>query len=754
MDEKLCPYCMGEAVKPDGRCAQCGRPAAAYIPRPHHLPPGWTLAGRYRLGQVLGEGGFGITYLGWDALLEVKVAVKEYFPTGLAGRGAGSPEVVRYADSDGLFEKGRERFLQEARALAKMEKLREIVGVSGYFQENNTAYIVMEFVEGVTLGALAKERSGKLPGKELLPLVEPLLLSLDKMHRLGLIHRDISPDNLMLEDGAVRLLDMGSARELLGKDSSRTATVLLRHSYAPIEQYLGREQGPWTDVYALCATLYHCLTGQPPPTSLDRLAGEKLPPPRELGADVTPQQERALLRGLAVKPRQRFASMEELHGALYGGKKPARPRKKRLRPVLLGAAVAVLLGALAFLLPKFPVPAPAPVQTEKDAGAREPGLQDWLEDNTQDTVTVEAGTRLMVTEPVTITKPVRVEPGAALALAGHALVTGEGRLEIEGELRVETLLQLADGGSARVAEGGVLTVNGYCWREEKGNLAVEEGGEANAPDDTHFLTVDEESLFADAVHVESFAEYREAALRRPSAIVVDGDMEIPGLGETHQVPVLISEGVTVTGAVKGEQASSWNVDGTVLVNRGTLLVDLKMDDWGGRGWPVTILNYGEAQGRGYLQGKGVVLNLGEMTAASLYTWETGLCNVGTFHARRLENEGGINIRMGCTFYNGGLCDAVGADGAPAPIAIEQGCKLFNGGQMEFGELGWLTNEAGAQVVSVGSMRFGDGSQLANPGTFYNAGGTVELPLDENGQVRSSVLIGDLPVEADYWELDG
>lgn len=440
MDEKLCPYCMGEAVKPDGRCAQCGRPAAAYIPRPHHLPPGWTLAGRYRLGQVLGEGGFGITYLGWDALLEVKVAVKEYFPTQLVSRGAGSPEVVRYADSDGLFEKGRERFLQEARALAKMEKLREIVGVSGYFQENNTAYIVMEFVEGVTLGALAKERSGKLPGKELLPLVEPLLLSLDKMHRLGLIHRDISPDNLMLEDGAVRLLDMGSARELLGKDSSRTATVLLRHSYAPIEQYLGREQGPWTDVYALCATLYHCLTGQPPPTSLDRLAGEKLPPPRELGADVTPQQERALLRGLALKPRQRFASMEELHGALYGGKKPARPRKKRLRPVLLGAAVAVLLGALAFLLPKFPVPAPAPVQTEKDAGAREPGLQDWLEDNTQDTVTVEAGTRLMVTEPVTITKPMRVEPGAALALAGHALVTGEGRLEIEGELRVETLL--------------------------------------------------------------------------------------------------------------------------------------------------------------------------------------------------------------------------------------------------------------------------------------------------------------------------
>lgn len=769
MDKKLCPYCMSEAVEPDGKCAACGRSIAGYAPQPYHLPPGWTLAGRYRLGRVLGEGGFGVTYLEKDALLEVKVAIKEYFPAQLISRGPGSPEVVRYADADGLFEKGRERFLQEARALAKMEKLKEIVGVSGYFQENGTAYIVMELVEGETFTALAERQGGRMPGGQLLGLVEPLLLSLGRMHSLGLIHRDISPDNLMLEDGAVRLLDMGSAKETLG-EGGRTATVLLKHSYAPLEQYLGREQGPWTDVYALCATLYACLAGQPPPASLDRLAGEKLPPPRELGADITPQQEQALLRGLALKPRRRFLSMEELHKALYPESKKKRPSSKRKAALGVGAScgmlvLAVLLACLYMLRQHVPSAAEIPASSaaarafsapvnEKTPGGKgdEERLRALLADSAAGGATVEAGTHVMVAGPMTIEKPIRVEPGAVLALAGHTLVTGERRLEIEGELRVETLLQFTGKGSAHVAPGGTLEVNGYCWLEEEGSLAVDEGGASNAADSTHFFTVDEEAVFQDAVHVTNFVEYREALLGRlGTSIVVDADMEIPGFGETHQMPVLISEGVTITGAIQGTQASSWNVDGTLLVNRG-IQADLKMNDWGGRGTPVTILNYGKIEGRDYLEGKGAVVNLGEMRVTALYAWATGLCNAGTIQNSRKPKEGGINIHAGGAFYNGGVCCSKGVGGATSSITVEQGGRLFNSGQMDFGNMGWLTNEVGAEILSVGSMRFEDDSQLANPGTFYNAGGTVELPLDENGQVRESVLIGDMPAEADYWQL--
>ena len=293
--ERICPYCMHH-LKEDGSCPYCGNIAAGYQPASHHLPPGGILKGRYVIGRVLGEGGFGITYLGMDTNLERRVAVKEYFPTCLVSRETSlSLCVTCYTQNcRDTYEKGRSQFLKEARTMARLENIPEIVHVLDHFQENNTAYIVMEFLEGETL----KDRTarlGRIPSGELLELLRPVMGAMEAMHQAGIIHRDISPDNLMcLPGGKVKLMDFGCAKEIQGQP---TQTVTLKHGFAPREQYVGRGQGPWTDVYALCATIYYCLTGKVLPRSVERQDGaqDSLTPPTQLGAELTAQQERALV---------------------------------------------------------------------------------------------------------------------------------------------------------------------------------------------------------------------------------------------------------------------------------------------------------------------------------------------------------------------------------------------------------------------------------------------------------------------------
>ncbi len=316
MDKNFCPYCMGP-VEEGVACPSCGLTAGAYTPSPHHLPLGTILMGRYLIGRVLGEGGFGITYIGCDLRLELKVAIKEYFPTDKVTRLARETlDVTSYmgAASAG-YEEGKVRFLNEPRTMARMDKQPEIVGVRDFFECNNTAYIVMEFVNGTTFKELVAQKGGRIPAKELLPVIEPLFSALSAMHQQGLIHRDISPDNLMLERGALRLLDFGCARE--SSRGTETMTITLKHGFAPLEQYQHKGQGPWTDVYALAATIYYCLTGKVPPQALDRLCEDELILPRKLGVDITERQEQALLYGMGIRPRRRFQSVEELHAALY-----------------------------------------------------------------------------------------------------------------------------------------------------------------------------------------------------------------------------------------------------------------------------------------------------------------------------------------------------------------------------------------------------------------------------------------------------
>ncbi len=316
MSKNYCPYCMTPV--PEGEsCSVCGLTSGTYIPSPHHLPPGTVLMNRYLVGRVLGEGGFGITYIGCDLRLELKVAIKEYYPVDRATRNASaSLEVTNFmGPSAKSFERGKQKFLGEAQVMARMDKQQVIVSVRDFFEINNTAYIVMEYIEGITFRELVEKKGGKIPAEELFPMVEPLFHALSIMHENGLIHRDISPDNLMLENGKIRLLDFGCARE--ASRGTETMTIALKHGYAPIEQYQQKGQGPWTDIYALSATIYYCLTGKVPPQALDRITEDELLLPSKLGIPLSAEREKALLKGMKLQPGRRFANAEEMWRAIY-----------------------------------------------------------------------------------------------------------------------------------------------------------------------------------------------------------------------------------------------------------------------------------------------------------------------------------------------------------------------------------------------------------------------------------------------------
>lgn len=319
-EARRCPHCMAENTPDAAICTRCGAEMDAQN-APHQLPVGTLLAGRYRVGGCIGEGGFGITYAGWDETLDMKVAVKEYYPAGNVNRYNTQSLSVEptNAESGAFFERGRTRFLDEARTLAKFAYSPNIVGVRDCFFENNTAYIVMEFLEGESLSRYLREH-GPMPFAQALALLDPVMAALEGIHAKGLIHRDISPSNLMLLDGGgVKLLDFGTARGA-SPVGERSLSVVLKPGYAPEEQYISHgAQGPWSDVYAMSATLYRMITGRAPENALNRMPSDPLPAPSALGADIPPAQERALLHGMAVHASSRIQSMAALRAALRDG---------------------------------------------------------------------------------------------------------------------------------------------------------------------------------------------------------------------------------------------------------------------------------------------------------------------------------------------------------------------------------------------------------------------------------------------------
>ncbi len=342
----LCPHCMREVEnKQKNICPYCGYRAEKQLQCTHQLKPYTILYGKYLVGDVLGEGGFGITYVGFDLNLEMKIAIKEFYPNGFCSReSAVTAKVTSYGGMQmEAFEKWRQNFVKEAKNLAKCTGLPGIVGVKDFFLENNTAYIVMEYLEGVTLKSYIVGQGGKIPVKQALSLFEPVISSLSQIHRAGLIHRDISPDNIMLtNNGDMKLLDFGAAREFT-KEEEKSLSVMLKPGYAPEEQYRTKgKQGPWSDVYALASTIYKCITGVTPPESMERIRQDTLKRPAEFGVVISQQVENALLKAMSVYAENRYQSMEEFYQGLYHGTQQKAYKEFGKKPY----GMAIALGAV------------------------------------------------------------------------------------------------------------------------------------------------------------------------------------------------------------------------------------------------------------------------------------------------------------------------------------------------------------------------------------------------------------------------
>ena len=349
-------------------CEKCAYDPEKVQLQEYILQPGTILKGQYLVGRVLGQGGFGITYIGFDLALQRKVAVKEYFPSSYAGRKTGTQNVHWFATEQAELARssGMEMFLKEARKMSRVNEIENVVHVLDLFQENNTAYIVMDFIEGETLKARVK-REGPLEWKDAQKLFFPVIHTMGQVHQAGLIHRDLSPDNLMLQsDGSAKILDLGAAKDL-NINTGASSMQVAKGGFSPLEQYTQRgESGTWSDVYAMAATLYMALTGIIPPSAIDRMTKDtldfSLPQCRKLPSRVV----KALKHALMVRPGERTRTMEEFSLEL-SGKKDGKANSGSRRTLAAGATVAMvcacLVGLRCIRWQKTEMPAPTLAET-------------------------------------------------------------------------------------------------------------------------------------------------------------------------------------------------------------------------------------------------------------------------------------------------------------------------------------------------------------------------------------------------------
>ncbi len=313
----ICPYCGFQKGTP---------PKVA-----SHLVPGTVLDDRYIIGTVIGYGGFGVTYMAWDEDLGIKIAIKEYYPNGLVNRVPGTANVlVLGGEKKTQYDAGLQRFLQEARTMAKFSKEPNIVYVYGFLEANNTAYIIMELLEGTDLKTYVTQfPDQKMAIDDALHVINEVGKALVAIHKGKVVHRDISPDNIFLcRDGRVKLLDFGAARLSTG-EKTQTLSVVLKPGYAPPEQYRSKSrQGPRTDVYALAATLYKLITGKLPVESLDRVVEDTLEKPSFYNAEIPPWLDSVILTGMAKNAEVRFSSVGKFLEALNHEKTVKSPDQK------------------------------------------------------------------------------------------------------------------------------------------------------------------------------------------------------------------------------------------------------------------------------------------------------------------------------------------------------------------------------------------------------------------------------------------
>lgn len=354
----------------------------------HQLPVGTVLNQQYIIGRVLGQGGFGITYIAWDKVLKMPVAIKEYFPNGIVYRNChfGLSMEFYTGEDEAAFLKYKNRFVQEARALAQLSNIPGVVQVKNYFEANRTAYLVMEYVAGITLKKYISRLNRPLNLNETMGIMDPVFRGLTSVHEHGLIHRDISPDNIMVQpDGGVKIIDFGTARYMNDSHYSKSTEAILKHGYAPMEQYNTKGNvGTWTDVYAACATMYYCLTGKTPEDAPTRLElGDRLP---ELSVipGIPAQLVRVMEKGMQIRVSDRTSTIRDLHYQIYractdkqggtprGGKSGRNNGKTGIKKggvlAIIAAAACLIICVIAFSLIGMTPDVP-PVTTVPDAAA-------------------------------------------------------------------------------------------------------------------------------------------------------------------------------------------------------------------------------------------------------------------------------------------------------------------------------------------------------------------------------------------------
>lgn len=329
-----CFYCMEEYDDEEfAICPYCGNDIGDIPSESFSLPAGSVLKERYVVGRVLGNGGFGITYIGYDESLQRKIAIKEYFPTECSARQGGTLNVEPYGGERGeRYAMGLESFSAEARRLANFTAIEGVVDVYDVFNENNTAYIIMEYLSGETVKEMLNRRKSLGFGTTM-NIIVPVLQSLIKVHKEGMIHRDVSPENIMrTTQGKIVLIDFGASRNN-SLSVSKSLSIILKPGYAPIEQYDNKlDQAAWTDVYATAATMYKMLTGVTPDNSNSRLLSDSLKPVSELKEGLPKELDDILARALAVRPEERTQTATEFLDELLTLRDPKKTKKPQSKP--------------------------------------------------------------------------------------------------------------------------------------------------------------------------------------------------------------------------------------------------------------------------------------------------------------------------------------------------------------------------------------------------------------------------------------
>ncbi len=356
MANQICFQCF--KIKGDYEvCPHCGYVENTKAEQVYQLAPGTILHNRYIIGTSIGIGGFGITYKAFDTALSVVVAVKEFYPAGLVNRGEGEVKVGIFSgDKEGEFRRQLARFLEEARNMAAFSKEKDIVNVYDYFEENQTAYIIMEYVDAPLLKEKLKEQ-GRFPEQEATGYMLAILDALAKIHKNGIIHKDISPDNIFLTGpDTIKIFDFGAAK-FQETETERTEVVVVKAGYTPPEQYRSKnEQGFFMDIYAAGAVYYEMVTGEKPMDAPDRAEKDELKKPSECGVPVEEWVERVILKALALRPELRFQTAGQFKNAILNKKKVELPeqelkRKQRQRRALAigSAAVFIIVGGIVIL---------------------------------------------------------------------------------------------------------------------------------------------------------------------------------------------------------------------------------------------------------------------------------------------------------------------------------------------------------------------------------------------------------------------